>query len=67
MDTTDFSDLPLDSLEDNYSREVVSKPLLDRMEARAKCWIGKNILKERSILPPELLSWIDEATVDNFS
>ena len=37
MDTTDFSDLPLDSLEDNYSREVVSKPLLDRMEARAKC------------------------------
>lgn len=41
MDTTDFSDLPLDSLEDNYSREVVSKPLLDRMEARAKCWIGK--------------------------
>ena len=36
MDVMDFSDLPLDFLEDNYSREVVSKSLLDRAEARVK-------------------------------
>ena len=65
MDVMDFSDLPLDFLEDNYPREVVSKSLLDRAEARAKTLDWKNIPKDRCILPPELLSWIDEAAVEN--
>ena len=47
MDVIDFSDLPLDFLEDNYSREVVSKSLLDRAEARAKTLDWKNIPKDR--------------------
>ena len=59
----DFSDLPPDFLEDNFSREVVSKSLLDRAEARAKTMDWKNIPEGRCILPPELLSWIDEEAV----
>ena len=64
MDVMDFSDLPLDFLEDNYSREV-SNSLLDRAEARVKTLDWKNIPKDRCILPPELLSWIDKAAVEN--
>ena len=61
----DFSDLPLDVFEENYSKECVSKSILDRAEARAKTLDWKNIPDGQCILSPELLSWIDEAAVQN--
>ena len=59
----DFSDLQPDFLEDNFSREVVSKSILDRVEDRAKTMDWKNIPEDQCILPPELLSWFDEEAV----
>ena len=60
----DFSDLPPDFLEDIFSREVVSKSILYRVEARAKTMDWKNIPEDQCILLPKLFSWIiDEEDV----
>ena len=61
----DFSDLPPDFLEDNYSKECVSKSILDHAEDRAKTLDWKNISESQCILSPKLLGWIDEAVVQN--
>ena len=61
----DFSDLPPDFLEEDFSKECVSKSILDCAEARAKALDWKSIPEGQCILLPDLLAWIDEAAVQN--